>query len=114
MARFYPATSSRNLDSAEVLFTMRGTKPYSGMVNEQRGPEMTKPYTIDSPAKNEVLEPARNGLFLVKPVSKSHSIPAPEPRIAQRSRSLGLLALAAAALAAPLLWFLHEVLVSGR
>ena len=76
---------------------------------------MTKPYSIDSPAKKDVVsEPVRNGLFLVKPTSKSHAVPAPEPQIARRSRSLGLLALAAAALAAPLLWFLHELLVAGQ
>ena len=76
---------------------------------------MTQPHSIANPPKaNVVAEPARNGIFLVKPVSKSHAIPAPEPRIARRSRSLGLLALGAAALAAPLLWLLHEMLVAGR
>lgn len=62
----------------------------------------------------ENVDSARAALFLVKPFTKSHAIPSEEPRIAKRSRSLGLLVLAAAALAAPLLWFLHEVLVSSR
>jgi hypothetical protein len=72
---------------------------------------MTQPNSFDpTPKAIAASESPRNGLFLVKPISKSHAIPASEPRIARRSRSLGMLALAAAALAAPLLWFLHEVL----
>ena len=59
-------------------------------------------------------KPARNGIFLVKSASGSHVIPASQPRIARRSRSLGLLALAGAALAAPLLWLLHAAYVSLR
>ena len=62
----------------------------------------------------EKVDAARASLFLVKPTTASLAIPASEPRIATRSRSLGLVALAAAALAAPLLWLLHAVLVSRR
>ncbi len=83
---------------------------------QERDPEMTQLSSVSKPKSRtaDTLDTPKVGLFLVKPTSKSHSIPASEPRIAVRSRSLGLLALAAAALAAPLLWFLHEILVSSR
>lgn len=70
--------------------------------------------SFDGKAKGKetaAAEFARAGLFLVKPGSMSRASASGVPR---RSRSLGLLALAAAALAAPLLWFLHEVLTAGR
>ena len=78
---------------------------------------MTQLSSLENAAKQRTtgkIATARQGLFLVKPTTASHSIPSPEPRIARRSRSLGLIALAGAALAAPLLWFLHEILVSSR
>ena len=76
---------------------------------------MTQLHPINSTGATDAASgPQRNGLFLVKPASKLHAFPGSQPRKALQSRALGLLTLAAAALAAPLLWLLHAALTAWR
>ncbi len=80
---------------------------------ETRVPGMMQPQPIDSSAKaSSQKDRATPGLFLVKRETTPSEAAAPEPRTAVRPHSLGLLTLTAAALAAPLLWLLHELLTS--